>query len=235
MGIDIEALKEEVFPRVVTIGGVEILDTLLMTWLLMALLGLGCWLATRRLQILPSRSQSVLELIVEWIMKQISDVTGASPKGFLTLVGSLVIFIAASMLLPLIPKTKAPTGDFNTTAALATVVFFSVPYYGIRQNGFKGYFKQYLKPVPFLLPLNVLGELSRTLSLAIRLFANCISGGFLAGVAFFLMGAGIGAFTKAPVQIFGAFTGLIQAYVFMLLALVYIGSAVRPGGDEEKT
>jgi len=231
MGIDIEALEREVFPRTVTVAGVEILDTLLMTWLVMLLLGVGLWLATRRLEMLPSRPQAMVELIVEWIMKQISDVTGASPERFLTLIGSIALFIAVSMLLPLIPKLKAPTVDPNTTAALATVVFFSVPYYGIRENGAKAYFKQYLKPVFFMLPLNILGELSRTLSLAIRLFANCLSGGFIAAVTFFLLGIA----APVAVQIFGAFTGLIQAYVFMLLSLVYIAAAVRPSRDEETT
>jgi len=231
MGIDIQALENEAFPQVSFIFlDIKIYDTLIMTWIIMALVGGFSCFWSRRLSIWgPSRVQTAMELFVEWITSEIKGVIGFSPEKFLTLLGSLLLFIAASALLPIVPKAKAPTVDVNTTMALATVVFFSVPWYGIRHNGWKNYFGGYLQPKKFMLPLNILQELSRTMSLAIRLFANCLSGGFIAAITLFLLGL------IAPIifQVLGILTGLIQAYVFMLLTLVYIGAAVRPAGDED--
>lgn len=204
-------------------GPVSLNATIFYTWLVMALLLFGSWLATRRLtaETHLSRWQSFLESLVTYMRDQIRDVSRQEPGPYLPFVGSLFLFIAVSNLLIIVPGYEPPTGSLSTTAALAICVLLSVPVFGIAQKGFSGYFGHYLKPSIFMLPFNILGELTRTLSLAVRLYGNIMSGSVI--VAILLSIAPL--FFPIIMQVLGLLTGLIQAYIFAILAMVYIASA----------
>lgn len=199
--------------------------TIVMTWIVMALLAGGSWLVTRRLSsgVTISGWQNLLEVLVTGIRDQIRDVTRQDPGPYLPFVGTLFLFIATANLFNVIPVVRPPTGSLTTTAALATCVFVAVPIYGIANRGLAGYLKQYLKPTPFMLPFNVIGELSRTLALAVRLYGNIMSGTVIGAI---LIGF-VPLFIPIVMDLLGLLTGMIQAYIFAILAMVYIASATR--------
>ena len=205
-------------------GIIVINATLVFTWVAMALLVGGSWLATRNLstgQSVTTR-QSVLETIVTMIGGRIEDVMQRKPGPFLPFLGTLFLFIAVLNALSVVPGYRSPTGSLSTTAALAACVFFAVPYYGMMALGISKYLKQYLQPSFLMLPFNIIGELSRTLALAVRLFGNVMSGGMI--VAILLSIAPL--FFPVIMQLYGLLVGLIQAYIFAVLAAVYIASAI---------
>ncbi len=207
-------------------GPVAISATLVFTWGVMLLLVLGSWLVTRKLSHDDTRIprwQNLLEILVSGIRGQIRDASQSTPDPFLPFIGTLFLFIATSNLLMIFPGFEAPTGSLSTTAALAGCVFFSVPIYGISQRGAGNYLRQYIEPTPFMLPFNVVGELSRTLALAVRLFGNIMSGTKIAAILL----AVIPFIFPAVMNVLGLLTGLIQAYIFAVLAMVYIASASR--------
>jgi len=205
-------------------GFVKISATLVFTWVVMAILVLASILITSRLKKGPeiSRWQAMLESLVSTMQAQIEEIMDGSSERFLVFLSSLFLFISLSNLLDLFPGFQPPTGSMYTTAALALCVFFAVPLFGIRSRGIKDYLKQYIKPNPVMLPFNIISELSRTLSLAIRLFGNIMSGSLIVGILLSL------APILVPVimQILGLLIGQIQAYIFTVLAAVYIASAV---------
>jgi F-type H+-transporting ATPase subunit a len=168
-----------------------------------------------------SRWQNLLEVVVQALRQQIAAATGLDPIRFLPFIGTLFLFIALSNLLIVVPGYQPPTGSLSTTTALALCVLLAVPIYGIARRGLGGYLGKYLRPTPFMLPFNVIGEISRTIALAIRLYGNVMSGtvivAILVGVAPF--------FFPVLIQLLGLLTGLIQAYIFAVLAAVYIASA----------
>jgi F-type H+-transporting ATPase subunit a len=199
--------------------------TLVFTWLTMALLvGVSAWV-TRRLSVRPRLPpwQNGLEIAVEGIYNQIRDITQQDPEPYLSFVGTLFLFIVTANVLAVVPGYQAPTGSLSTTTALALCVFVAVPLFGIRQQGLKRYLKSYLEPTPIMLPFQVIGELSRTLALAVRLFGNIMSGNLLAAILLSLLPL----FVPVVMHILGLILGLIQAYVFAVLALVYIASATQ--------
>lgn len=206
-------------------GSITLNATLVFTWLVMALLvGVSIWIGhhlSSSTRISPG--QNVLEVIVEAIAAQIRDISDQDPEPYLPFVGTLFIFIAASNLLSVIPGFLPPTGSLSTTAALAICVFVAIPLFGIHKRGLGEYLKDYLKPTPLLLPLNLIGEFSRTLALAVRLFGNVMSGTMIVGILLSI------APLLFPVimQAMGLLTGLIQAYIFSILAMVYIAAATR--------
>jgi F-type H+-transporting ATPase subunit a len=205
-------------------GWIKINATILYTWIVMAILVIGSILITRRLSPDPhklSKGQNVLEIIVLGVRDQIHEVSQQKPERYMPFVGTLFLFIALSNLLGVIPGFRPPTGSLSTTAALAICVFFAVPVFGIARIGFLNYLRQYLKPTPIMLPFNVIGEFSRTLALAVRLFGNVMSGTMIVGILLSI----IPLFFPVVMQIFGLLTGLIQAYIFAVLAMVYIASA----------
>ncbi|GKT07795.1 F0F1 ATP synthase subunit A [Desulforhabdus sp. TSK] len=206
-------------------GPIGINATLVFTWLIMALLVIGSRLITRRLVThgKMSRMQNLLEIIVTFIRKQISDVGNQEPDRFLPFIGTLFLFIAVSNLLSIIPGYLPPTGSLSTTTALALCVFKAVPLYGISTQGAVAYFKNYAKPSIFMLPLNVMGELSRTLALAVRLFGNVMSGTMIGGILLSVTPL----IFPVVMQAFGLLTGLIQAYIFAILATVFISAATE--------
>jgi F-type H+-transporting ATPase subunit a len=215
-----------------TVGPVPLNATIVFTWVVMVILTIGSWLVTRRLTDdgAPSRFQNLLEVLVEGMRDQIRDVSQQEPGRFLPFVGTLFLFIAVANLLTIVPGYQPPTGSLSTTAALALCVLIAVPLYGIVQRGLLGYLGSYLKPTPLMLPFNVIGELSRTIALAVRLYGNIMSGTVIVGILL-----SIAPFVfPILMRLLGLLTGLIQAYIFAVLAMVYIASATRahPGDDE---
>ena len=206
-------------------GPVKVNATLVFSWVVMALLVLGSWLVTRRLTTGTklSRGQNLLEVLVGGIREQIREVTMQDPARYLPFVGTLFLYIAVSNVLAAVPGFQPPTGSLSTTAALALCVFVAVPVFGVAERGVAGYLRNYVRPNVFMLPFNVIGELSRTLALAIRLFGNVMSGTMIAAM---LLAVAPFVF-PVLLQALGLLTGLIQAYIFAVLALVYIAAATR--------
>ena len=206
-------------------GPVKVNATLVFSWVVMALLVLGSWLATRRLTTGTklSRGQNLLEVLVGGIREQIREVTMQDPARYLPFVGTLFLYIAVSNVLAAVPGFQPPTGSLSTTAALALCVFVAVPVFGVAERGVAGYLRNYVRPNVFMLPFNVIGELSRTLALAIRLFGNVMSGTMIAAM---LLAVAPFVF-PVLLQALGLLTGLIQAYIFAVLALVDIAAATR--------
>ena len=203
---------------------VKLNATIVTTWLLMLALILGSWLVTRKLStaVKISRWQNCLEIIVLFIRQQITAVGLAKPDNYLVVLATLFIFNALAAICTVIPGYEPPTASLSTTTALAGCVFFAVPAYGIAERGVSGYFKRYLHPTWVLLPFNIITDLSRTLALAVRLFGNMVSHSLIVGIIL-----SIAPFIFPVVlQLFGLLTGLVQAYIFTILAMVFIAAAV---------
>jgi F-type H+-transporting ATPase subunit a len=204
------------------IGPVAITRPVVTTWIIMAVLALVCRFVTRRLSMLPDRRQAVLEGIVTGIMGQIEDVIRKDGRPFLPLVGTLFIFLVVANLSGVLPGVEAPTGKIETPAALALIVFFSVHYFGVRARGLRGYLASLAEPKLIMLPFNILSEITRTFSLMVRLFGNVMSGEFI----IVLVVALAGLFVPIPLMALEILVGLVQAYIFTVLATVFIGAAV---------
>lgn len=199
--------------------------TILFTWLVMILLVFGSRLVTRKLHTgeqLP-RWQNLLESIVVLINGQIRDVTRQPPKRFLPFLGTLFLFIGVSNLLSVVPGFQPPTGSLSTTTGLAICVFIAVPAYGIADNGILGYLKNYVRPTPLMLPFNITGEISRTLALAVRLFGNVMSGTMIVAILLAISPL----IFPVVMNLLGLLTGMVQAYIFVILAAVYIGAGLE--------
>ncbi len=199
--------------------------TILTTWGLMLVLTVVSRLVTKRLTdgMRISRAQSVLEVIVTMTSKQIEEVGLAHPEKYLGFLGTLFLFVSFSNLCEIFPGYEPPTGSLSTTAGLAICVFIAVPAFGIMESGLKPYLASYLKPTLLMLPFNIIGELSRTLALAVRLFGNIMSGSMVIAILL----------TVTPfifpvlMNLLDLLTGLVQAYIFTILATVYIAAATR--------
>ena len=212
-------------------GFAKLNATIVYTWVVMALLVLVSWLATRRLtsDAQMSRWQNLLEVIVGGIRTQVREMTRHDPMRYLPFVGTLFLFIALCNVLAVVPGFLAPTGSWSTTAALALCVFVAVPVYGIAQRGIVGYLKTYIEPTPFMAPFNIIGEVMRTVSLAVRLFGNVMSGTVI-GAILLIVAAWV---VPILMQVLGLVTGLIQAYIFAMLAMVYIASATQSAAERQ--
>jgi F-type H+-transporting ATPase subunit a len=204
------------------IGPVAITRPVVTTWIIMAALALGCRLVTRRLAILPDALQVVLEGIVTGIASQIEDVIRKDARPFLPLLATLFIFLVVANLSGVLPGVEAPTGKIETPAAVALIVFFSVHYFGVRARGLRGYLASFAEPKLIMLPLNILSEITRTFSLMARLFGNVMSGEFIIGLVVALAGL----FVPIPLIALEILVGIVQAYIFTVLASVFIGAAV---------
>jgi F-type H+-transporting ATPase subunit a len=208
------------------IGRVPISEGVVTTWAIMLILTLVSWLITRRANVAGTGLQAALEIVVATIADQIRQVVRTDPWPFVPLVGTLFIYIVTANLSGIVPGVKAPTAHIETPAALALIVFFSTFFLGIRSRGIGPFAARYLKPNPLLLPLNVLSEITRSFSLMIRLFGNMMSHEFIITLIVFLAGL----FVPVPFLLLGVLIGIIQAYIFSVLATVYIAAAV---GDVE--
>ncbi len=205
-------------------GPVVLNATIAFTWLVMAILVIGARLVTRRLSSDEriSRWQNLLEVLVSSMREQIRGVSDQDPDRFLAFIGTVFVFIATSNLLTVVPGFQPPTGSLSTTTALAICVLIAVPLYAIADRGVVGFVRKYFQPVPFMMPFNVIGEISRTLALAVRLYGNVMSGTVIAGILISLTPF----FFPLVMHVFGLLTGMIQAYIFAVLAMVYIASAM---------
>jgi len=203
-------------------GPVDITRPVVTTWVIIAVLAAASWLVTRRLALRPNRRQVILEVIVTGIMGQIDDVIRKPPRPFLPLIGTLFVFLVTANLSGVLPGVEAPTGKLETPAALALIVFIAVHFYGIRARGFVGYLASFAKPKLIMLPLNIVSEITRTFSLMVRLFGNVMSGEFVIALVVGLAGL----FLPIPLMALEILVGVVQAYIFTVLATVFIGAAV---------
>ena len=211
-------------------GFVRITATLVFTWITIFVLALVSFLITRNLKTEGriSKGQNILEALIETINNQIKQISQQEPGKYLPFIGTLFIFILVANIFSIIPGYIAPTGSLNTSIALAICVFLSVPVYGIADQGIGDYLKDYIKPTFIMLPFNIISEISRTLSLAIRLYGNVMSSSIIVAI---LLGV-VPLFFPVIIQALGLLTGVIQAYIFAILAIVYIASATE--SDKKK-
>lgn len=206
-------------------GFVNLNATIVFTWGVMALMILVAWLVSRRITSatdIPA-GQNALEVVIEYIRDQIREISGGDhPDPYLPFIGTLFLFIAVANLLTILPGYVPPTASLSTTAALAGAVFLAVPAYGMVRQGARTYFRHYIEPSPVMLPFNVIGDLSRTLALAVRLFGNVMSAAKIVAV----LVAVVPLLFPIVFRALGLLTGLIQAYIFAVLAMVYIASGM---------
>lgn len=213
-------------------GFLHLNATILFSWIVMLLLTLVSWLVTRHLPDCSqprSRWQNALEAVVELIRRQIREICPEGGDTYLPFVGALFLFIALSNVLDVVPGWHAPTGSLSTTAALAICVGVAVPAFGIMRQGVAGYFRHYLRPSVIMLPFHLISETSRNLALAVRLFGNIMSGSMIVGVLLAIAPL----FFPVLMQALGLLIGLIQAYIFAILAMVYIAAAVQSQRGQE--
>ena len=207
------------------VGPVPITEPVAVTWGLIAVLTLASLLATRSLAIVPTRYQAVLELIVGAVEDQIQGTMRVAPGPYVPMIGTLFLFILAANWSSLVPGVEPPTAHIETDAALGVIVFFSILYFGIRARGLGGYLATFAEPSIVMIPLNLVETFTRTFSLIVRLFGNVMSGVFIVGIVLSLAGL----LVPIPLMALELLVGAIQAYIFTVLAMVFIGSAV--GGE----
>ncbi|SET31055.1 F0F1 ATP synthase subunit A [Oceanicella actignis] len=204
------------------LGPVPVSAAVATTWLLMSAMTLTAGAIMRRPRIAPGRAQAALEIVVEAIARQAEEILGRDPWPFMPLLGTLFLFIASANLSAAVPGLAPPTGHLETPAALALIVFFSVHWHGVRARGWRAYLRRYAEPTALMLPLNLLGEITRTFSLMIRLFGNMMSHEFVVAILLSLAGS----LLPTPFMALGVLIGLVQAYIFTVLAAVYIGAGL---------
>ena len=207
------------------VGPVPVTQAVIMTWIIMAVLVFGSILLTRRLDLMPGKRQAALELIVVILDKQISETTGATPAPYRSFIGTLFLFILVANWSSLVPGIEPPTAKLETDAALAVLVFLSVIWFGVRSAGWSGYLKSFAMPNPVMIPLNMLASITRVFSMFVRLFGNVMSGVFVIGIVASLAGL----LVPIPLMALDLLTGLVQAYIFAVLAMVFITTTVEDG------
>ncbi|MBN2491529.1 MAG: F0F1 ATP synthase subunit A, partial [Planctomycetes bacterium] len=203
-------------------GPLKLNATIVFTWGLMLVLSVGAKLITRKLStdLKRARWQNFLEMIVTAIEKQIGEVGLHHPKKYIGFLGTLFLFLAAASLCTVIPGYDPPTGSLSTTVALALCVFVAVPFFGIREQGIGAYVKSYVEPTFIMLPFNIISEISRTLALAVRLFGNMMSGTMIIAILLII----VPFILPIVMTALGLLTGMVQAYIFSILAAVYIAA-----------
>ncbi|HUU72126.1 MAG TPA: F0F1 ATP synthase subunit A [Burkholderiales bacterium] len=207
----------------VELGPVTITNTVVTTWAIIALIWLVSWLLSRRLRMDPGPVQTAAEGIVSAIDEAIAAVAPEHSQRILPFVGTLWIFLVIANLTGLIPGAHSPTRDLSATAALAFLVFLSTHWYGIRIQGLKNYLRHYLTPSPILLPFNLIGEITRTIALAVRLFGNMMS----LEMAALLILLVAGFLAPVPILMLHIVEALVQAYIFGMLALIYVAGSIQ--------
>jgi len=206
-------------------GFLKLNATIVFTWALMLALAAGSKLITRKLStdLNRSRWQNLLEIVVTGIVKQIEEIGLSQPQKYVGFLGTLFLFVAVASLCTIIPGYEPPTGSLSTTVALALCVFVAVPLFGIEERGLGSYLKSYIEPTFIMLPFNIISEISRTLALAVRLFGNMMSGAMIIGILLTITPFVFPIIMTA----LGLLTGMVQAYIFSILAAVYIAAATR--------
>ncbi|MCX4186476.1 F0F1 ATP synthase subunit A [Methylophaga sp. OBS4] len=206
-----------------TIGPLEVTNTIVTTWLIMAALTLFCWILSRRLSSEPGPLQTTVEGIVETIDKAIAEVTPQHCRTIMPFVASLWIYLVIANLSGLLPGVHAPTRDLSATTALAILVFLSTHWYGIRIQGLKKYLHHYIIPNPVLLPFHIISEITRTVALAVRLFGNIMSLE-MAALMILLVASFL---APIPILMLHIVEALVQAYIFGMLALIYVAGGIQ--------
>ncbi|MBX3616309.1 F0F1 ATP synthase subunit A [Nitrosomonas sp.] len=212
------------------IGPFGVTSIVVTTWGIMMTLGVFCWFATRRLTLIPGRLQTVLEGLVLAIEDSIKAVIPEYAQQVLPFIATLWIYIVIANLTGLIPQLHSPTGNLSVTAGLASLVFLSVHWFGIRSGGIRQYLKHYLSPTPLLLPFHLISEVTRTIALAVRLFGNIMSLELVALLV--LLVAGL--LVPVPLLMLHVVEALVQAYIFGMLALIYVAGAMQSQQGSEK-
>ncbi|MGP3698956.1 F0F1 ATP synthase subunit A [Rhodobacter sp. NSM] len=212
-----------------SLGPVAVSETVVVTWGVMAALALASWAVTRRLKLVPGRGQAALELIVTTLDAQITSTIKGNPGRFRALIGTLMLFVLTCNWSSLIPGVEPPTAHLETDAALALIVFLTTIGFGIRANGVLGWLRAFARPTWAMIPLNLVEQVTRSFSLMVRLFGNVMSGVFVIGIVLSLAGL----LVPIPLMALDLLTGAVQAYIFAILALVFIASAVEEGVQEE--
>lgn len=213
------------------IGPIPITQAIITTWAIMVVLVLGAYLLTRRLELVAGKRQAALELLVSTLDTQIRETTGAEPAPYRDFIGTLFLFILVANWSSLVPGVDPPTARLETDAALAALVFLSVIWFGVRGAGVGGYLRSFAAPNPVMIPLNMLESVTRTFSMFVRLFGNVMSGVFVIGIVASLAGL----LVPIPLMALDLLTGLVQAYIFAVLAMVFITSAVEDGRHGPKS
>ena len=205
-----------------TLGPLRVTTQVVATWGIMAFLAGSSWLLTRRLFLRPSPLQAAVELVVEGLAQQIRDTMQAEPARYLPLIATLFLFIFTANWSSLVPGVEPPTAHLETDAALALIVFGAVIFFGIRRRGLRGYLGTFADPSFVMIPLNLVENFTRTFSMVVRLFGNVMSGVFVIGIILSL----VGLLVPVPLMALDMLTGAIQAYIFSVLAMVFIGGAI---------
>jgi len=218
-------------PALFHIGPAAITQPVIVTWAIMAFLTLFVVAVTRRLSLIPSKGQTVLEAFIGVIEDQIRGTMQVEPGPYRVLIGTIFIFILCANWSSLIPGIEAPTAHLETDAALGAIVFCATIFYGIRAQGLRGYLGTFAEPTWVMIPLNVVEQFTRIFSLIVRLFGNVMSGVFIGAIVLSLAGL----FVPIPFMALDVLTGAIQAYIFTVLAMVFIGAAVSEGRQESST
>lgn len=203
------------------IGALSITGPVVATWVIMACLAAGAALLTRRLALAPSKTQTVLELLVTTLDAQIRDTIEGDPAPYRALIGTLFVFVLAANWSSLLPGVEPPTAHIETDAALALIVLAATVFHGLRTRGLRGYLGTFAEPTWVMIPLNVVEQLTRTFSLVVRLFGNVMSGVFVVGIVLSLAGL----LVPIPLMALDLLTGAVQAYIFAVLAMVFVGAA----------
>lgn len=205
------------------LGPVEMTMSVITTWAIMLVLAVFAWLSTRKLKLFPSSAQTIVESIVAAIDDAIVAVAPEHGRQIMPFIATLWLFLVVANLIGLIPGLHSPTRDLSVTSALACLVFFSVHWFGIKTLGLKSYLHHYLKPSPILLPFHIISEITRSLALAIRLFGNMMS----LDMAALMILLVAGFLAPIPILMLHIIEALVQAYIFGMLALVYLASAIQ--------
>jgi len=205
------------------IGPVEITDTVVTTWGLMLVLWIFSWLVTRRLSDKPGAWQTAIEGSIGTIEEAVRSVLPEHARLVMPFIATLWLFVVLANLTGLIPGLHSPTRDLSATAGLAILVFLSAHWYGIRSQGLRAYLRHYLTPSPILLPFHVIGEITRTVALAVRLFGNMMS----LEMAALLVLLVAGFLAPIPILMLHIVEALVQAYLFGMLALIYVGGGIQ--------
>ena len=212
------------------VGSVPVTEVVVVTWAIMVVLVLGAGLAARRLSLRPSAFQAMLELIVTTVDGQIRDTMRVDPAPYRAFIGTLFVFIFVANWSSLVPGVEPPTAHLETDAALALLVFLAIIFFGVRAGGIGGYLRTFATPTPIMIPLNFVESLTRTFSLLVRLFGNVMSGVFVIGIVLSLAGL----LVPIPFMALDLLTGAVQAYIFSVLAMVFIAGAVNETEDTGK-
>jgi F-type H+-transporting ATPase subunit a len=213
------------------LGPAPITEAVVVTWAIMAILVVGGLAITRRLSLVPSRTQAAFELVVDTVDSQIRDTMQVEPAPYRAFIGTLFVFIFLANWSTLIPGVQPPTAHLETDAALALLVFLAVIWFGIRAGGVGGYLATFASPSPIMIPLNFIESVTRSFSLLVRLFGNVMSGVFMIGIVLSLAGL----LVPIPLMALDLLTGAVQAYIFAILAMVFIAGAISDGKPNPTT